>query len=116
MPENYEQLLVSSETFEPFVLCLALGTLEAMKSKVWSSEAGIWTVGRPAFLSKLEEMKVSDETLDVLVQFDELNALEKFVEEEAFDKELIKIEQTIKKRLTNFSKDFWNAGWSDEIS
>jgi len=55
MSENYEKLSVSSDTLEPFVLCLALGTLEAMKSKVWSSEAGIWTIGRPNFLSILEK-------------------------------------------------------------
>lgn len=116
MTENYEQLLVNSETFEPFILCLALGTLEAMKSEVWSSEAGVWTIGRPVFLEKLEEMKVSNETIDVLVQFDELNALEKLVERDAFNNELIKIEQTIKKRLEDFSKDFWYAKWAKEIS
>ena len=112
MSENHEQLLVSSETFEPFVLCLALGTLEAMKSRVWSSEAGIWTIGRPAFLDKLEEMNVTNETIDVLVQFDELNALEKFVEKDDFNAELMKIERAIKKRLEVFSKDFWDAKWS----
>jgi hypothetical protein len=116
MNENYEQLFVSSETFEPFVLCLALGTLEAMKSQVWSSNAGVWTVGRPGFLNKLEEMRVSQETLDVLVQFDELNALEKLVEEEEFYNELIKIEQIIKRRLLDFSKDFWKIRWADEAS
>jgi len=116
MTENYEQLLVNSETFEPFILCLALGTLEAMKSQVWSSEAGVWTIGRPVFLEKLEEMKVSNETIDVLVQFDELNALEKLVERDAFNKELIKIEQIIKKRLEDFSKDFWYAKWAKENS
>ena len=61
-------------------------------------------------------MKVSEETIDVLVQFDELNALEKFVEKETFYSELLKIEQTIKKRLADFSKDFWNAKWSEENS
>ena len=114
MSMNYEQLSVSSETFEPFVLCLALGTLEAIKSKVWSSESGIWTIGRPNFLDKLEELKVSAETLDVLVQFDELNSLEKLVESDAFYEELLKIDHTIKKRLEDFSKDFWNAKWLSE--
>ena len=114
MSENYESLLVNSATFEPFVLCLALGTLEAMKSGVWTSEAGIWTIGRPNFLDKLEELKVSDETMTVLVQFDELSALEKLVENDDFYAELLKIEQTIKKRLADFSKDFWNAKWLSE--
>jgi hypothetical protein len=112
MSENYEQLLVSSETFEPFVLCLALGTLEAMKSRIWSAEAGIWTIGRPNFLDKLEKLKISEETLNLLVQFDELSALEKLVEREDFDRELMKIESSIKKRLEDFSENFWNAHWS----
>jgi hypothetical protein len=115
MSENYEQLLVNSETFEPFVLCLALGTLEAMKSRVWSSEAGIWTIGRPNFLDKLEELKVSDETINILVEFDELNALENLVDKDDFDRELLKIEQNIKKRLEDFSGDFWSAKWSHEV-
>ena len=114
MAENYEQLLVSDETFEPFVLCLALGTLEAIKSGVWSSEAGIWTIGRPNFLGKLEERKVSEETLDILTEFDELNALEKFVSREDFSEKLSKIERSIKRRLEDFSENFWIAQWEPE--
>lgn len=116
MTEKYEQLFVTDETFEPFVLCLALGTLEAMKSGVWSSEAGIWTIGRPDFLEKLEELQVSEETINVLVQFDELSALEKFSGTEDFNRELGKIEQKIKQRLEDFSGIYWNARWSHEIS
>ncbi len=114
MAENYEQLLVSDETFEPFVLCLALGTLEAIKSGVWSSEAGIWTIGRPNFLDKLEELKVSQETIDILVEFDELSALEKFVSRDDFREKLLRIERDIKKQLTGFSGNFWNARWEPE--
>ena len=116
MAENYEHLLIESDTFEPFVLCLALGTLEAMKAKIWSSEAGVWTVGRPDFLGKLEQMKVSEETLDALVQFDELNALEKIVERDAFYEEIVKVERKIKKRLGEFSTEFWVARWAGDAS
>ena len=115
MPENYEQLLVSFETFEPFVLCLALGTLEAIKSGTWSSEAGIWTIGRPNFLAKLEELEVSEETINILVEFDELSALEKLVNSDDFNRNLVKIEQNIKKRLEDFSGNFWNAKWAHEV-
>lgn len=115
MAEKYEQLFVTDETFEPFVLCLALGTLEAMKEGVWSSEAGVWTIGRPDFLQKLEEFKVSEETINLLVQFDELNALEKFGGREDFDLELEKIERKIKERLADFSEGFWNARWAHEV-
>ena len=115
MSENYAQLLVKSETFEPFVLCLALGTLEAIKADIWSSEAGIWTIGRPNFLNEVEKMNVSEETLNVLVQFDELNAL-KEIDREAFEREILKIEQNIKQLLKKFSTDYWYAKWSDELS
>jgi hypothetical protein len=116
MAEKYEQLYVSGETFEPFVLCLALGTLEAMKAGIWSSEAGIWTIGRPDFLEKLDELNVSEETVNVLVQFDELNALEKFGGREDFERELLKVETKIKKRLEDFPGKFWAAKWAHEIS
>ena len=116
MAENYEQLFVSGETFEPFVLCLALGTLEAIKSGTWSAEAGIWTIGRPDFLEKLEELNVSEETINALVQFDELSALKNLVSADEFSRELTKIESNIKKRLEDFSGDFWNAKWSHQSS
>src|SRR5690242_839038 len=98
MTENYEELSVNSDTLEPFVLCLALGTLEAMKSKIWSAEAGIWTIGRPNFWSKLEKMKVSEDTLNILVEFDEFDALEKFVAEEDFNNKLLEVEKNIKEK------------------
>ncbi len=115
MSENYETLLVKTETFEPFVLCLALGTLEAIKAEIWSTEAGIWTIGRPNFLDELEKMNVSEETMNILVQFDELNAL-KELDSEAFAREILKIEETIKEHLKNFSENFWYAKWSNKNS
>ncbi len=114
MSENYEQLSVSSETFEPFVLCLALGTLEAIKSRVWSAEAGVWTIGRPNFLDKAEELKISDETINILVQFDELSALEKLAGRDVFESEILKIEKIIKKRLEDFPENYWQAKWLSE--
>lgn len=114
MSENYEQLSVSVETFEPFVLCLALGTLETLKSEIWSTEAGIWTIGRPNFLDKLEELKISEETINILVQFDELNALEQLIEKEEFIGALEKIEQSLKERLKLFKTTYWKAKWLSE--
>ncbi|MBX7171698.1 MAG: DUF3969 family protein [Pyrinomonadaceae bacterium] len=116
MNENYETLLVKTDTFEPFVLCLALGTLEAIKSEIWSTEAGIWTIGRPNFLDELEKMNVSEETKNILVEFDELNALQDLVSEDDFNEKLSKIEQNIKKRLEDFSGSFWSAKWANENS
>lgn len=112
MTENYEKLSVSSDTLEPFVLCLALGTLKAMKSNIWSSEAGIWTIGRPIFLSKLEKLKISEDTLNILVEFDEFDALEKLVTKEDFYNKLLEVEENIKKRLKDFSENFWYAHWA----
>lgn len=116
MSESYETLLVKTETFEPFVLCLALGTLETIRSEIWSSKAGIWTIGRPNFLDELEKMSVSEETLNILVEFDELSALEEFVSKDDFTDKLNKIEENIKKRLEDFSGKFWSAKWSNELS
>lgn len=115
MSENYETLLVKSETFEPFVLCLALGTLEAIKCEIWSSEAGIWTIGRPNFLDELEKMNISEEIMNILVQFDELDALSR-LDKEAFEREVLKIEEIIKQYLKKFSTDFWSAKWLNKNS
>ncbi len=114
MSENYEQLSVRADTFEPFVLCLALGTLATIKSNIWSSEAGIWTIGRPNFLDKMDELKISEDTINILVQFDELNALEKLVERDVFESEITKIEESIKTRLEKFSETYWHAKWLSE--
>jgi hypothetical protein len=41
---------------EAFVLCLALGTLEAMRREDWPLDAGIWTLARPIFWQPLTEV------------------------------------------------------------
>ena len=49
MIDDETHLLEVSER-EALVLCLTLGTLEAMRGGLWPLEAGIWTLGRPIFV------------------------------------------------------------------
>ena len=51
----------------------------------------------------------------MLVQFDELSALEKLSSDD-FENELLKIEEKIKNRLDGFSQDYWSAKWLNEVS
>jgi lactoylglutathione lyase len=59
----------------PFVLCAVLGTLEAIRAGVWSSEAGIWTLGRPVFLRGLSLAGVSATVREALEEADEWEAM-----------------------------------------
>lgn len=111
MASEFENLRVDSETFEPFVLCLALGTLRAIKEGVWPPKAGIWTIGRPNFIGEVERMKLSDDTIDILVLFDELSALEEFAGDEELNAQIENIEAALTERLRAFSDVYWHAEW-----
>jgi len=54
-------------------------------------------------------MKVSEDTLNILVEFDEFDALEKFVTKENFNNKLLEVEENLKERLKDFSENFWRA-------
>jgi hypothetical protein len=113
MAEKYLQLDVSSHTIEPFVLCLALGTVEAIKSEVWNSEAGIWTIRRPIFFEKLKSFGIPQTIIDKLGIFDELSAIEQACNKDDFINVIESIESIIKTRLKDFNDIFWYAKWSE---
>src|SRR3954471_18109764 len=77
MSEESINLKVASTSRDALVLCLALGTLEAMRARVWPLEAGIWTLGRPLFWEPLKRAGLHEEVLDIFQTTDELDALEK---------------------------------------
>ncbi len=53
MAGGSHSLEIAPSDREAFVLYLALGTLEAMRDGSWPLEAGIWTLGLPAFWQPL---------------------------------------------------------------
>jgi len=65
-----------------------------------------WTT---KFFEYTGKMKVSEDTLNILVEFDEFDALEKFVTKENFNNKLLEVEENLKERLKDFSENFWRA-------
>ena len=105
------QLEVGRSNREAFVLCLALGTLEAVRRGDWPFEAGIWTLGHPIFWETLVE--VDKNVVVVFQSADELSALAELAGYPAAEKELDRIIAVVRKRLTALPEKSWYARWSD---
>jgi hypothetical protein len=106
-------LQVASADQEAFALCLALGTLEAIRSGAWPTEAGAWTLGRPIFRGKLEALGMPGEVLDVFRSVDELSALEALAGNEAVEKRLREWTSLLRARLASLPERSWYARWAD---
>ena len=108
--DNYH-LEVAQADREAFVLCLTLGTLEAMRVGAWPLEAGIWTLGRPVFWQSLAE--VDDTVVEVLQSADELNAMADLVGASAAETALDHMIAVVRSRLSALPEKSWYARWSD---
>lgn len=116
MDEEAHFLEVAAADREAFVLCLALGTLEAMRSGAWPLEAGIWTLGRPAFLQPLERGSVAAEVVAELEAADELEALSSLCGRPAADAKLDRMIAAVRSRLSALNDRPWSARWSGRPS
>ncbi len=98
---------------EAFVLCLALGTLRAIKNGVLASDAGTWTLGRPIFWEPLErDGIVSQDVLGVLKSADEFGAIRKLSGEAAFQAALGRSLTVLEERLRQIGEASWYASVS----
>ncbi len=113
MASNFHTLRISTEDREAFVLCLALGTLAAMRSKAWHPDAGIWTIGRPAFQSILRDAKLPADVLAVFQIADELTAIQDLSGTNVYLQRLDESIATLVERLREHPNRFWNASWTD---
>lgn len=105
-------LEVAKDVQEAFVLCLTLGTLEAMRRGALSLEAGIWTLGRPVFWQPLQGAGLDPAIVSVLQTVDELSALESLCGRCAADEALDRMIATVRARLSASPNRFWYARWS----
>lgn len=106
-------LFIAAADCEAFVLCAALGTLEAIQRGSWPAEAGIWTLGRPNFWGPLEGTGVPEEVLAVFRGADELDSLEELGGRELMERKLAKSIAVLHARLAAVTERFWYARWSD---
>ncbi|WP_165251339.1 hypothetical protein [Paludisphaera soli] len=113
MSDDESYLLeVAAVDREAFVLCLALGTLVAMRSDSWPLEAGIWTLGRPTFLRPVASGVVSPEVVAELEAVDELEALAKLAGRPVVDAALDQMMAAIRSRLSALKERPWRASWT----
>jgi hypothetical protein len=113
MPEKSLNLEVASTDRDALVLCLALGTLEAMRSGVWPLEAGVWTLGRPAFWEPLKRAGIPEEVVNIFQAADELDALEQLSGRAAAENLLDRMSGIIRSHLEALPKKGWRAVLSD---
>ncbi len=108
MMDNKTYLLEVSDR-EAFVLCLTLGTLEAMRGGAWPLESGIWTLARPVFWEALAD--VDDAVVEALQSADELDALAKLCGYPAAEAALDRMIAVVRARLSVLPKKSWYARW-----
>jgi len=112
MDDKMYCLEVAQSDREALVLCLTLGTLEAMRGRAWPLQAGIWTVGRPIFWQPLAE--VDEQIIKVLQSADELSALAALCGDLAAEEALDRMIAVVRLRLSVLPEKSWYAGWSCE--
>ncbi|MDI1434620.1 hypothetical protein [Polyangium sorediatum] len=94
---------------DAFLGSLMLGTLQAMRSGLWSLDAGIWTLGRPCFRDPLERASVPEELVAVLQEADELSALAELAGRAAADARLDELIAIVQLHLAKDESHHWRA-------
>lgn len=113
MDDETHFLEVAAADREAFVLCLALGTLEAMRSGAWPLEAAIWTLGRPAFMQPLKRGGIAADVAAELEAADELETLANLCGRPAADASLDRMIAAVRSRLAALNNHAWHACWSE---
>jgi hypothetical protein len=113
MDDETHSLEVAAADREAFVLCLALGTLEAMRSGAWPLEAGTWTLNRPGFWQPVASSGVAAEVVAELEAADELDTLARLCGRPAADAMLDRMIAAVRSRLSALEERSWYARWSE---
>jgi hypothetical protein len=111
MIERSYTLAVASADREAFALCLALGTLEAIRSGSWPINAGASTIARREFVDPLVEAGVPDEILYHFRNADALLAFGVLLGAPGVERRLNDAVAALKARLATLSRPSWDARW-----
>jgi len=96
---------VPESDVELFVVSLALGILEGIKSKSLLHEVGTWSLARPVFLSVLaKEELITPQLKSIIEQFDELNLLHE-LDEKNCDATICSMISELKSIMLNIDED-----------
>ena len=113
MFEMTANLKIDLTEIDVLILCLALGTIEAMRSGSLPLESGIWTLGRPKFWKPLKKLGWSSEVIKVFQTADELEAIGTFCGQGEIDQRLTEMADILRKHLHSTSNKFWDLDLSD---
>ncbi len=106
---------INEDDLPAFVAYLALGTLEAIRAGIVSSDVGIWTLGRRIMWEPLEEAKlVPQEIIDVLRVSDELSALQKCAPL-AFNPTVSDLIERLRAALGEMPNPSWRVEWTQTV-
>lgn len=109
MIEKLIHFEVPEADLDGFTTTLVLGTLEAMRSRSWPLEAGIWTLGRPSFREPLKQAGLRQELVAVLGDVDELSTLADLRGRPAADARLDEMIATVRRCLPATAEHLWRA-------
>ncbi len=113
MSDETVSLEVARKDVEAVALCLALGTIQAMRSGAWPTEAGIWTLGRPLFWAPLERLGLPAQILGIFQEADEWEATERLLGREHLERMLTRVSEQILSRLAELEDPSFRAAWKD---
>ncbi len=114
MTTDNRKLLVSEDGFEAFVLSLALGTLETIRSNAWNPDSGIWTIGRPNFKAVMAKLSFPENVKAALEQMDELSAIQDLCGRDAYARHLDESIGVLTQRLKELSERYWCVRFENE--
>lgn len=100
---------VSTSHLDGFLSALVLGTLEAMRAGLWPLDAGVWSLGRPAFRAPLERAGIPAPIAAALREADELSAVARLAGRAAADAQLDHLIEGLRAYLTQSTTQPWYA-------
>jgi hypothetical protein len=114
MMDRYVPLYIREKDRVPFLACLGLGTLYAIRDGTLSASAGIWTLGAPRMWKQLEgEPGMMAEIVAIFSAADELSAIQEVIPDE-FAPAIDDFIHRLKAILVSTGEQYWIASWSPQ--
>lgn len=108
------RLELPERNLAPFLACLGIGTLYAIRAGTISADVGIWSLAAPrVWTPLLNKDTVPKEIIDVLRTCDELSALQEALSDEPgkFDAEITSLIERLGSELRSVPDTAWSISW-----
>jgi hypothetical protein len=108
-------MFLPEEDLIPFLACLGLGTLRAIRAGALHPDVGIWTLAVPGFRIPLEERRnLPRELLEVFGAADELSAIKDLGGQARFEEVLDGQIRVLERILAASPESSWSLRWANE--